>query len=71
MHYAHLLIHSKVTTRTALSLELVTADDLLEFTELVKFTIMYNNYEIFGAAKKLRCMLCTLLLDSVSWLFSH
>ena len=61
MHYAHLLIHSKVTTRMALSLELMTADGLLEFTELVKFTIMYNNYEIFGAAKNYASLI---LLDN-------
>ena len=30
MHYTHLLMHSKVTTRTVLNPELVTANGLLE-----------------------------------------
>lgn len=42
MHYIHLLMHSKVTTRTALNLELVTANGSLEFI-LVKFWCCIHN----------------------------
>ena len=42
MHYVHLLMHFKVTTRMALNLELVTAAGLLESTFLVEFCNLWS-----------------------------